>query len=251
MILSNLDSIVRRTLLERGLPIHYYSEVLYHESAAIRELAKDSMQIVNFANLTINSYGAADLPGDFVDDIGVSIPIGNSLQPVPKKSTLNPLRTHDTTTGQFIQPYNVGNTGEQTVFGIDPAWVWFWNINDWGEPTGRYFGSGGGSHLNSYQIFLNRRQIQVTSTFTSPNIILAYISDGQQVDNATQVDIQAIRAIQTYADWMMSPMASIHRSPQAATFYQEKRLYRANKNDLTKVDIIEIMRTSYTATIKS
>ena len=80
MQLTTIDSVVRRGLLETGLPIHWYAEFLYHSSTCVRELAFDTLQIVQSANLPVNSYGAIDYPADFVDDIALCIPSGeNSL----------------------------------------------------------------------------------------------------------------------------------------------------------------------------
>lgn len=255
MVLATVDMIVRRTLLERGLPIHWYSEILFHVSSGIRELTKDSLQIINTVRLPVNpngDYGYINLPDDFVDDLGLSIPVGDRLQPVPKNNNLNPLISVNENTGLY-QP-NDSNSNlntAQNVFGFLPGFYWFWNVNDWGEPTGRYFGAGGGSNMNGYKVIRERRQIQLTGTFTSDNAVLMYVSSGQSADNASQVDWQAFRCLQTYADWQRSPNASNIYSPEARTFYNEKRLFRANKDDLTVVDLKQIIRKEYHASIKN
>jgi hypothetical protein len=245
--------IIRRTLLEKGLPIHWYTEIMYHESSAIRELAKDTLQIVNAANLVINSYGAADLPGDFKDDVMVGIPVGELLQPIAKKDSISPLRLHNTTTGAFQSSVNQQNidTGEFMFFGINTSFFWYWNVNEYGEATGRYFGANGGAYTNGYKIIKNRRQIQFTGTFSSENVVLLYVSNGQHIDNATQVDWDAFRAIQTYSEWQRSEGANDKDSREGRTYYNEKRLLRANKNDMTQTDIINIYRSNYTAAMKT
>lgn len=250
MIFSSLDQIVRRTLLERGLPIHYYAEFLYHISTGLRELSFDTLKIINTVELTLDNYFAIDLPTDFVDDIGVSIRVGQLLQPVPKKDSIVSLRNHDSS-GQF-QPYSVAtNTGEQTFFGFNTAWLWFWNINDYGEPTGRYFGSNAGAKLNGYKVIKERRQIQLTELFTSKTAVLMYISDGQSSDNATQIDVLAIACLQAWGDWKRSPNAAIDMSPEGRSFYNQKRLLRARLDDLTDTDVKQIIRHAYQASIKN
>lgn len=250
---ANLDTITRRSLLEKGLPLHYYLEYLLHGSAAIRELSKDTLKIVNVVNLDVNDYGAADLPGDFVDDVMVAIPVGGLLQPIAKKDSINPLRVHNETSGEF-EPYSNEanlNTSELTFFGINTSYFWYWNVNDYGEPTGRYFGANGGSYQNGYKIIKERREIQFTGTFTSGNAVLIYISNGQSVDNASMVEWAAHAAIQSYCDWKSSPNAAIKDSAEARTYYNEKRLLRANLNDMTVADIKNILRSNFTATIKN
>lgn len=250
MIWANLDMIVRRTLLEKGLPIHYYCELMFHVSAAVRELSKDTLKIVNTVKLPVNSYFAADLPDDFVDDIGVGVAVGNMLQPVPKKDSITPLRQVNDE-GQFIPYSETQNSGEQTVFGFNGGWLWYWNVTDYGEPTGRIYGAGGGAKSNGYKILKERRQIQFTETFTADEAVLMYISSGQSVDNATQIDWLAFAAIQAYANWKRSPNADIKDSYEAATWYNERRLLRAALDDLTLTDIKQIIRDNYRATMKN
>lgn len=251
MQFTNVDMLVRRTLLERGLPIHWYPEILFHTSSAIRELSKDTLKIINTVKLAVNSYSAADLPGDFVDDVAVAIPVGNLLQKVSKNDNITPLRLHDATTGAFVPYSEQGTIGQQTIFWGGPNWFWFWNISDWGEPTGRYFGATGGAKQNGYTIVKERRQIQLTESFTNDEIVLKYISNGQSSDNATQVDWLAFAAIQAYVDWKRSPNAAIELSGEARSFYNQKRLLRANLNPLTVTDIVNVLRESFTASIKN
>lgn len=251
MIWANLDSLVRRTLLEKSMPIHYYAEMLFHASAAVRELSFDTLQIINTARIALNDYYAAELPNDFVDDLAVAIPAGNMLQKVAKNDNITPLRNKDSD-GAFI-PY--GNTeeeddGSEPIFGFTPS-VWFWNFNDLGEPTGRNFGAGGGAVSNGYKVFKERRQIQMTETFSSDEIVLLYISDGQSSDNATQIDVQATAAIQAYINWKRSPNADSEFSPEGQAWYNQRRLLRARLNPLTPTDIKNTIRNHYRASIKN
>jgi len=243
MIFNNLDSIVRRTLLERSLPLQWYAEFLFHASAAVRELSFDTLKIINTVNLPINGYGAVDLPDDFVDDVGLLIGVGNQMQEIPKNYNLNPLRNTNTA-GQFV-PYTDVEESLSYVYGASPFWGWFYNINDWSEPTGRFFGAPGGT-IQGYQVFKERRQIQLTDELASiGGIILQYISDGQRADNATQIDAQAIAAIQAYINWKSSGNAAIKDSYEASTYYNERRLLRARLNPVTKADLLNIMYNSF------
>jgi hypothetical protein len=249
MTYANIDMIVRRSLLERGYPIHYYAEYLLHASSCIRQLTYDTLKIINSVSLPVNSYYAVDLPEDFVDDISVNVPTGSFLKPVPKNDSINPLRLVDPTTGQFV-PYKDAGQNE-TVYGINPSWLWYWNVNDYGEPTGRFYGAGGGERANGYKLLKERRQIQLTETFTGDTIVLLYISDGQSVNSATQIDMLAFSTIQAYIDWKTSPNAARKDSYEARTYADEKRLLRAKLNDLTVVDIKNIVRKQFMAAIKN
>lgn len=250
MVLTSLDQISKLTLLERGLPIHYYLEVLYHASSCLRELNIDTLKIVNTVELPVNSYFAIDMPNDCIDLLGVNIPVGGLLHPVPQNDAITPLRTHNAA-GDFIPFADANRANGETIFGFNTNWLWFWNINDYGEPTGRYFGAHGAGRLNGYKWVKERNQIQLTETFTSPTVVIMYISNGVSANNASQIDTQAIRTIQTYTDWQRSPYATVKDSPPARTYYNERRLLVARQDDLTIEDIRTVVLRSYTASIKN
>jgi len=250
MLLSNLDIICRRWLLERGLPIHYYCEALFHSATCIQILTQDTLQIINAANLPTDATGSADLPDDFDEDLSVCIPVGQALIELPKQDWITPLRIHDTTSGAFV-PYNelVEDEGETSFFGFTGAWSYYWNIDAYGGFTGRQFGSTGGTNIG-YKILKQQRRIQMTEGFIDSNIVLLYVSDGQRADSASQVDTKAGETVKAFIDWKRSPNRSNEYSPEARSFYNQKRRLRTLLNPLTKTDIINIFRKSYTASIK-
>jgi len=170
-----------------------------------------------------------------------------------KKDSITPLRIHNETTGAFESYGDVSelNNSMLTFYGLNTNMFFYWNVNDYGEPTGRYFGANGGAHQNGYKIIRERNQIQFTGAITTDNAILQYISNGQSADNASMIDFRAFAAIQSYMDWKASPNASLKDSAEARTYFNNKRLLRANMNDLTTTDIVNILRSSYTATVKN
>lgn len=255
MILTTIDIIVRRALLENGLPIHWYAEFLYHASTALRELSFDTLQIVNTRNLAVNEYGAADLPDDYSDEIAVCLSAGQRIVPLPHLDNINRIRVNNEDTGAF-EPYtntNTNSNGEQvdsSLFFAGTGWVWFWNVNDWGEGTGRFFGANGGSQFG-YDIFPERRQIQLTGGVTEGNVILQYISDGQNADSASQISTMAIQAIRAFQEWKRSPEPNNEFSAEGRHWHNQRRLLRARLSSLTIVDIKNILRSNYSASIKT
>lgn len=251
MQLLTVDTVVRRWLLDRSMPIHFYAEGLFHVTTCLRELAKDTLKLVNTANLPTDDTGAADLPDDYSSDVACCLAGGGILQQIPHKDNINPLRLHDATTGQFVSQ-SIPDTNVIDASGL-LGWgngFWFWNVDDMGEATGRYFGANGGTGMG-YKIVKERRQIQLTGGFESGNIIFQYIGNGQSVDNATQIDWAAHRCLTTYIDWQRSPNAANKMSPEGNTYYFEKRMLRANLNDLSLYDIRDVLRKNYTAAIKN
>ncbi len=250
MLFTTLDKICRRYLLDNGLPIHYYAEALYHSSTCLRELTFDTLKIINTLNLPINPDGSIDLPGDFQDDVMLSFATGATLRPLPHKDTLNPLRVHNTTTGAFeSQPSSMYNNNNYSFFPY-VGFSWYWNVSDYGEPTGKLFGAGGGNPYG-YKVIKERRQIQLYGVGNDTNAILQYISDGQSIDNASMVDTAAFMTIQNFIAWKSGDNAYNEFSPEGRMYYNTKRKLRSRLSDMTGTDIINIIRSNYMAAIKN
>lgn len=249
MTLTSLDVIVNRWLLENGYPVHFYTEGLLHAATCLREQTFDTLQIINTKEVTLNDYFAADLPPDFSDVVMVGVPAGGRFQPVPQMR-LNPLRNMDAN-HQYV-PYTTDEEDQDSAnFGLVPGAMWFWNMNEYGETVGRYFGAGGGAKANGYEIFRERNQIQFTETFTSPTALLMYVSDGQSVDNASQIDTRAFATINSFIAWKRSPNRNNDFSPEAMLFKKQRKLLRSRMNNMTTVDLINILRRNYIAASKS
>lgn len=249
MQLLTLDIVARRHLLERGLPIHYYLQNLIYGASCIRELAKDTLKIVNTVSLPVNSYGAIDLPSDFMEDVALCNEVSGMLQPIPHNDAINPLRKTNSD-GQYVE--NTTVTGDDNSLLIENSfgWGWYWNIDSYGAPTGGVYGAKGGT-ARGYKVIRERRQIQLNTGETSGAKVLMYISNGQSVDNASQIPWEAHRCIQAFCDWQSSKNAALKDSAEARTYYNEKRLLRANLDQLTILDIRNVVLNSYTATIKN
>lgn len=252
MEFANLDMIVKRSLLENGKPIHWYPEYLFHASACLRELSFDTLKLVNTKRLPVNDYGAVDLPSDYSDFISVGIELGGTISKIPQQEWISPLRVHNTS-GQFVaQSTDDIDLAARSFFaGYYGNWSWYWNITDgYGEPTGRFYGSNGGTE-QGFKIVKERRQIQLTDNFKGGGIVLMYISNGQSIDNATQIDWAAFSTIQAYIGWKSSRNANIKNSQEATSFYHEKKLLRARLSNLTMIDIKQVLHSSYRASIKN
>lgn len=249
MTLYTLDTIIKRTLLAKGLTVHWYLDFLVLGSDALRELSFDTLKIVNYQYLPLNAQGAADLPEDFVDDVYAALPVANKLQKIPKDNKINPLRLSETT-GDYT---TYTSSGLDTANGdaLYPYAIFIDRYNSYGEPTGGLWGVGGGATVNTYTIVKSRNQLQMNESSSADGVFLAYISDGQSVDAASQIDSRAVSAIQAYITWKSSQGANSQHSAEGQLFYNERRLLRARLNTLTTTDIKNIIRSHYRATPKS
>lgn len=240
---TNLDRITNSVLINKNLSLHYYLQFLKFSCDCIRFLAKDSLKIINTVELSINQTSfATNLPCDYVDYVTVGIPQGQFVKPVTQRDTVNNLANYNTF-GQ-VQPF-----GEVDISNLQypfyPGYWMFQNIDDLGENTGRLFGFSPGNNNDFFKIIPSRGQIQFSQLFPSCKAILVYVSDGQCADTATHVDTRAQDAIEQYINWKRSKNADIERSPEGMSFYNQRRLLRANLNDLTIADIRQAIFKSY------
>ncbi len=251
MVFTNLDIICRRYLLDKSLPIHYYSEALFHASTCLRELTIEALKVINTRSLPVNSYGAADLPDDYLDDVMVGFDGGLTIQPIPHKPNMNPIRVHNATTGEFTRQATTTELRPDGLFFPFVGWTWYWNMSEYGEPTGRLYGANGGNP-NGYSIFKERRQLQLYGEqMASGSILLQYISDGQSVDAASMVDTQAFSTIQAFIIWKSSKSADNQFSPEGNQYTNQRRKLRARVSDLTGETIKDVLHKNYTAAMKN
>jgi hypothetical protein len=247
MRFTSLDKIIRRTLLAKRLPLHYYIEFLVHASSCLRELTFDSLKIVNTVELELNDYYAADLPCDFVDWTKVGLRMGQLVQPITQRESINRLRNQDSQ-GNYI-PYQDPGT-----FNLDfPFWPGYWmfqNISDLGENLGRLYGFNTGIVPDGFKILPERNQIQFLESARDCKYVMEYISDGQTSDNATQVDQYAWSTIEGFINWKRSPNADNDHAPEAYNYKNLRRQLRGRMSELTLVDMRQILYRNYTASIK-
>jgi hypothetical protein len=181
-----------------------------------------------------------------MDEVGIFIPLGQYLSPVVHRDNITPLVNYNAT-GQPV-PYNQNPTAPiNTTLPFDwPGGNWYWNVNDLGENLGRLFGYDTTLfNPNGYLIIKERGQVQFTETFTQPSAVFMYISDGQTITNASQITPMAIIALQAWNDWKRSKNAANDISPEGMTYKRARKMLRARLNDITLLDIKQIIRSNY------
>lgn len=184
-----LDSIVTGILLKKRYPIHFYVEFLTYAASGMRELSFDSLKNIRAKKIPINTYGAIPCPCDYMDWIKVGIPNGQYIRPLSSRPGLNRLNNFDTT-GTKI-PY----TEDNFFSGFIPFGVVASNSFIGGFYGNRGDGSG------TFLYVKERNEIQINVSVDTTEVILEYISDGTESDNATKINPYAIAAIEAYCDW--------------------------------------------------
>ena len=252
MSFTNLDTIVKGLLIERGYPIHYYMQFLYLSSRAYEELHFDSLGNVKTISIPINSYKAVPIPCDFMDWVKVGIPNGQFVRPLSSREGLTSLNNFDSS-GNKVS-YSSKTVVDSLFFDnrIFAGAQTFYNEN--GEFTGRLFGIGAGDNVNTFKYIPERNEFQLHEGIVADNIILQYISDGSSIDNATMITPYAKAGIEAYIVWKMKAASRAYgegeRAEAKRQFDLQHRLLRARKNELTKDKIFSIVRKHTHGSIK-
>jgi hypothetical protein len=253
MVVTTLDTIVRNVLMRKGYTLHWYIQFMVYSKDVLRQLTIDDLQVVNTETLPVNSYNAADLPAGVVEVVGVYLRIGQFLKPLVPYDAINPLNNFDSNFG--ITTYASENVDQNSNNTAPFGYNWnngFWlttHFNSYGESTGKFYGLSGGQ-VDNYKWVKNRNQIQLNEGLTADDIVVAWISDGQNANSATSIEVTAQDVIEAYIMWQMKENNRTYGEGEKERAKQEyvmqRKIFRARKNPLT-TDVLRriIQNASY------
>lgn len=117
---------------------------------------------------------------------------------------------------------------------------YYLNYNDHLEYTGRDYG-GKANRADSFDVFPERNEIQLNNNLGASYIVLEYISDGSEIDNATQITPYAKSTLEAYINWKVKENSRSYgegeRQRAEQLFIKEHKRLRARMSDLTLNDI--------------
>ena len=232
---TSLHKIITGYLLQRKYPIHFYVDFLIYAQRGFEELNYDTLGNVRTVKLEINDYDAVTLPEDFLDLCKIGVVNGQFVKPLVSRNGINRLNNFDTD-GTTKIPYP-----ETSLFNSFYTDV---NFNDNGEFTGRLYGLKA-DRSDSYKILKERNEIQLHQSINATHVILEYISDGSEVDNATQINPYAKATIEAFINWKWKEnnrsYSEYERARAQRQFDHQHKILRARLNTLTLSDIKNII----------
>ena len=250
MKFTSLDTITKGLLISRQYPIHFYMQFLYLGSRAYEELHFDSLNAIKTLKLPVNSYNAVDLPCDFMDLIQVGIEHGQFVRPLSSRAGINSLNNFDDDGVKIpfgSTDFDLTDVNQQFFSGYQSYYA-----NE--QFRGRLYGMGTGDAPFTFKLVTEREQIQLYEGIACENVIIQYISDGSEIDNATMITPYAKAAIEAYIIWKMKEGSRAYgegeRERAKQQWIQQHLLLRARKLSLTKDDIIATMRKHTHGSIK-
>lgn len=246
---TTLDKIIRGYLLKKRYPIHFYIECLAQSATCLQDLHFDTLGNVKTVKLEINQeYKSATLPCDFMDWCKIGVASGQFIKPLTERQGITRLNNTNATTGDKTLFGSV-ETGDNAIFG----WSRHVTYNDKWENVGRLYGKTSNSGA-AFKVIKEREEIQFDEQLSDTHIVLEYISDGSEIDNATQITPYARATIEAYMDWKHK---ETHRSysegqrERAKQHYNyQHRLLRGRLNTMTINDLRAIIQKRTHGSIK-
>jgi hypothetical protein len=242
---TTLDKIIKGYLLQKGYSMHWYVDFLIYTARCFQELHYDTLRNVRTVKLPVNDYNAVILPSDFLDYARIGIPDGQYVRPLVNRPGLNSVPNTDSDGTRSVY--------EDPEYGFAFSWADTIYYNDKGEHTGRHYGLRDYG-VETFKIVKERGEIVLDKNVDANNIILEYITDGTEVDNATKIDPYAIATIEAFINWKLKENSRAYNEGERIRaqreFDHQHEILRARKNPLTLADIKSAINRNTHGSIK-
>ena len=237
--MKTVDQLVRASLSDMQLPMHYYAQFLHYALDFIQtELELDSLGNVTRTALTLDSSRQADIPADYDQAVNVAYANGNYLVYIPQRKTLNDLGATDTAV-------------DRTVFIPFTNYYYDNVINTYGEHMGKHYGLAAGN--GQWWNIDNNKLILGHDFKEGDTIYLEYLSTSRYT-TSTIIDSRFHRAVRAFINreftvWnRQANQADKQRAERR--FRNEYRKARARVFGLSKEEWLNVFRVNTRQGIK-
>lgn len=259
MVWYSLHSIVRNVLMRRGYTIHYYIDFLVSGKDCLRQMALDSMPIINTKLLAVNQdTNAAPLPADYQDYTKIGVRVGQWIKPLVERDSINRMTYNVNGVSQMYQGITDIPTISNNIFPVEQSLI-SWDTVTWdsyGEYVGRNYGmSGAGSESDTFKVIPERNEIQLDERMSVQAIYIEYISDGMDSDAASKINAYAVDVIEAYIIWQFKEQNSYYNDGERMRAYDEYArqysIYLARKSSITVTKLRALVNKNYKGSPKT
>lgn len=168
--------------------------------------------------VTITNGGSAYAAGDILSALNSSIGGTGTGFSVPVATIAS--------TGKILYP---------STFNSGFSNYWY----NYGYASSNY--GGNVDYGDSYKIITERNEIQLHNNVPGNDVVLEYLSDGSEVDNATQINVYAKATIEAFINWKWKENNRSYgegeRQRAQRQYEHQHKILRARMNPLTTADI--------------
>lgn len=244
MVDINIDSIIRRNLAMRKLPLHYYSPVLVMAKRGLDEMHFDTLQKVKFETVSIDpTTFTAVLPTDCVEIIWVGLQIGDKVRPIGNNQRLN----SSTDEALEVRPdlYDYGSSYNSTGLILETA------FSNYLGYTGRNFGRPV-TFTDSYTVNRTENFIRLDNKSLEDELLICYISLPEKVSNRSVIHPFAQQSLNSWIDWQWARYnGDKDQELRRRDFFNDYRILRARMNKLTTIEIKRTVRNKFGLAVKN
>jgi len=241
MRFTSLHTIVTGLLIRKQYPIHWYLQLLFEATRCFEEMHFDSLQNIQTVRLKADELGSVYLPCNAMDLIKVGVPHGQYVRPMFERDGINSLFNYDANDNKVLYPDE-----DFDLATIDRLFFNGAAIHPFDNRGLRFFGMGANDNTQSFKYISKENRIQLNQHSGRSEVIVQFIDDGTNADNATMVDPKAKATIEAYADWQMKENGRQYsqgdRERAKSKYEYEHKKYRARKNSMTKAEIMAMFR---------
>ena len=240
----NIDSIIRRNLAMRKLPLHYYTPTLVMAKRGLEEMHFDALQKVKIVTLDLDELLKADLPDDFVEEISVGWPVGDKVRPLGYNHRLNKIEVAEA----FDQQYDIYAVADGYGYGGMLAENVY---NEYLGYKGRNFGRPV-TWVDSYTINREEGFIRLDNKTEITEIQLVYLSMPEKVSDRSVIHPFAQDSLHNYINWQWAVYNNDKdQELRRRDFYNSYRILRARKNKMTTTEVKRIIRNKFGLSVKN
>ena len=228
--------------------MHWYMQCLVYGTNIAKELALDNVGVINTELITLDEFGAAKLPDDYVDWTKIGLAVGQYIRPLISENGINRLPKLDSNGNQEL--YN--NVTAPIQSGYLP-YTYYQQVvfNSYGEYIGREFGSANYNYNDNYKILKERGIIQCSEALAGQQIVFEYISNGCCTIGTVGVEPYSEATIRDYIKWQLKEhnrnMGLGERADAKNEYIKQHKKLIARKSKLTADEINRIFIENFHA----
>jgi hypothetical protein len=240
-----LNSIIRRNLGKKKLPLHYYSPMLIIAKEGLDEMHFHTLQKVERVVLTLDEdLMTATLPEDYVEACAVGIEVGDKVRPIGYNHRINARDDENVPYDDEADLYAFGSTG--IMNGVVGS-----HHNEYGDYLGKNFGRPV-TFTDSYTINRELGEIRIDNNSDATEIHLVYITLPKKISDKSVVHPLAKKSVDDYIDWQWAKYnKDKDQELRRRDFFNSWRILRGSMNKLTTVEIKRVVRNKINFSPKS
>jgi hypothetical protein len=277
------DEIVRRTLHQNRLPLHYYIQFLSFLKQGLKEFQLTLLPTMTTVLMPLDANFECTLPSDFVEEIAVYEAVGDKMAEVPHSELVSSFDYPAWVSGTTYQIGDIVNSGGFTwksltvhtdavapvsgaiwaLFtkfatipniysessGTDLSGGLYYSVH--GEDTGSLFGYTQVDN-RGYRILREYNKIRFDNNTTIGQVYMRYITMPVKVNNQTLIHPMLEMALVEFINWQKSKYWRFKDADALRVeFYNKRRHVKSMLNPLNITDIISTFRKNISQSIKS